>query len=362
MGAIIARNIKRVLIYRLGSLGDTIVALPSLHLIARAFPEAEKRVITNLPVSCKASPISIILNNSGLVQGYYFYSPRLRNLVEMLNLRHQIRGWRPEVLVYLAESRGGFKALRDAAFFKFLGIKNLIGVPYSKDLQENRYLGAEKGYEHEAARLARCLRPLGEVALDDRKVWDLGLITAEKARAEAALKDWPGKDRFIACSVGTKIDVNDWGEDNWAGVCKIFSKKHESYGLLLIGAADEFSLSEKLARAWSGPKLNLCGRLSPRETAWALKQAEMFVGHDSGPIHLAASVGLRCVGIFSARNKPGVWFPYGHHHKIIYHQTDCYGCNLEVCEKFQKKCIAGITINEVLDSLEQIICESKDGR
>ena len=48
---------RKVLIYRLGSLGDTVVALPSLHLIARAFPDAERRVLTNFPVSGKEAPI-----------------------------------------------------------------------------------------------------------------------------------------------------------------------------------------------------------------------------------------------------------------------------------------------------------------
>ena len=37
--------------YRLGSLGDMLVALPSLHLVARAFPEAERRMLTNFPVT-----------------------------------------------------------------------------------------------------------------------------------------------------------------------------------------------------------------------------------------------------------------------------------------------------------------------
>ena len=45
---------KRVLIYRLGSLGDTLVALPALHLVARAFPDAERRMLTNFPVKVKA--------------------------------------------------------------------------------------------------------------------------------------------------------------------------------------------------------------------------------------------------------------------------------------------------------------------
>ena len=48
-----SRGIRRVLIYRMGSLGDTVVALPALHLVDRAFPLAERRMLTNFPVNAK---------------------------------------------------------------------------------------------------------------------------------------------------------------------------------------------------------------------------------------------------------------------------------------------------------------------
>ena len=58
---------KRVLIYRLGSLGDTLVALPALHLVARAFPDAVRRMLTNFPVNVKAPAAAAILGDSRLV-------------------------------------------------------------------------------------------------------------------------------------------------------------------------------------------------------------------------------------------------------------------------------------------------------
>ncbi len=45
--------VKRVLIYRLGSLGDTLVALPALRLVARAFPNAERRIDDELSGECE---------------------------------------------------------------------------------------------------------------------------------------------------------------------------------------------------------------------------------------------------------------------------------------------------------------------
>src|ERR1700761_8089678 len=101
-----ASSTKRVLIYRLGSLGDMLVALPSLHLIARAFPDAERRLLTNFPVSSKAAPAGAIVGESGLVSGYFRYGVGTRSVVALARLWWEIRRWAPDVLVYLGPARG----------------------------------------------------------------------------------------------------------------------------------------------------------------------------------------------------------------------------------------------------------------
>src|ERR1700712_2267174 len=99
-------KVERVLIYRIGSLGDMLVALPSLHLVERAFPEAERRLLTNVPVSSKAAAAEAILGGSGLVGGYFRYAVGTRSVVELVKLWWKLRQWRPDVLVYLGPGRG----------------------------------------------------------------------------------------------------------------------------------------------------------------------------------------------------------------------------------------------------------------
>ncbi len=86
-----------------------------------------------------------------------------------------------------------------------------------------------------------------------------------------------------------------------------------------------------------------------------MELATLFVGHDSGPMHLAAAIGLPCVAIFSAHNKPGPWFPFGEGHRVIYHKVECYDCGLEKCERYAKKCIASITVDEVLEAATELL-------
>jgi heptosyltransferase-3 len=349
---------KRVLIYRLGSLGDTLVALPALHLAARAFPDAERRMLTNFPVNVKAPPAAAILENSGLVHGYYRYAVGTRNPGELLSLWWQIVRWRPQALVYIGGSRGVESARRDASFFRLCGIRRLIGVPVTEDMQQNRMEEPDKTLEPEGARLARNLAELGDARLDDPESWDLGLTIEEQARADEAVSPAAGLP-IIAVSVGTKVQSKDWGRENWRALLARVAALYPGHALTLSGSPPESEASEFAADGWreagGGPVINLCGVLTPRESAAAFGRARLFIGHDSGPMHLAAAVQTPCVAIFAARNKPRVWFPYGKQHRVVYHRTDCWGCGLETCIVERKKCITSITVEEVLGEVRAIL-------
>jgi len=349
---------RRVLIYRLGSLGDTLVALPALHLVAHAFPEAERRMLTNFPVNVKAPAAAAVLGDSGLIHGYFRYAVGTRNPRELLSLWWQIARWRPQVLVYMSASRGVEAARRDANFFRVCGIDNLIGVPVTEDMQQNRWQESEQALEPEAARLVRNLAELGGARLDDPDSWDLHLTAEEHAQAIEALQPAAGRP-IIAVSVGTKVQSKDWGRENWRVLLAELARRYPGHALNLSGSPQEIEASEFAADGWrkagGGTVVNLCGQLSPRESAAAFARAEIFIGHDSGPMHLAAAVQTRCVAIFAARNKPRVWFPYGRQHRVLYHQTDCWGCGLETCIVERKKCITSITVDEVLAEVRAVL-------
>jgi heptosyltransferase III len=364
---------RRVLVYRLGSLGDMLVALPALHLVARAFPAAERRMLTNIPVSTKAAAAAEILGGSGLVQGYMGYGVGTRRVGELARLWWTIVRWRPEVLVYLGSARGVEAARRDARFFRLCGLRRLVGVPLTEGMQRNYYGAATGGKDHamgdgnleaEASRLVRCIGELGEVGefadpgrLGDAASWDLGLSAEEHRAAALAIGDEALGSEMIAVSIGTKVQAKDWGKENWRALLGRVAAEFPGRALLLAGAAEESEASEFAAEGWrangGGAVVNLCGRLTPRESAAALARARLFVGHDSGPMHLAAAVGTPVVAIFAARNIPRQWFPFGKQHRVVYHRVECWGCGLETCIEQQKKCLMSITVDEVMEAVRQ---------
>ena len=364
---------QRVLVYRLGSLGDMLIALPSLHLVARAFPGSRRCLLTNVPVSSKAPAAAAILSNIEgpdglpLIEGYMRYVVGMRNPLELLKLALKIRRWRPDVLVYLAASRGLKAARRDRLFFRLAGVRRTVGVPLTEAMQANFY-GASAGntadlnLEPEAQRLARNLAELGDAHLDSPASWDLQLTPEEIAAADRSIADqldlaptpdWPAAyPGVLAVSVGTKVQAKDWGKDNWRSLLDAVAQEFPGRVLLLAGAPEESDASEYAAAGWiaqgGGPVVNLCGKLTPRQSAAAFARAQLFIGHDSGPMHLAAAVGTRCVAIFAARNIPRQWFPFGPDHRVLYHPVECMGCGLETCVVQKKKCILSITVDETL--------------
>ncbi len=332
---------QRVVIYRLGSLGDTVVALPCFHKIAATWPDAERIVLTNFPVSSKAAPLEMILRDSGLIDTAIAYPVGTRSLVELWHLARQMRALKAEVLVYITPPRGVHNALRDWLFFKLCGFPRIVGIPMSSDRQFPRVLSGRNQTrieERECERLARCLLELGPIDLDDPAVWDLRLTKAEMNRG-ALVQGGLAQTGFFAINMGGKAQSKDWGLDNWTALLKSLSRIYPGLGLLVVGAAEDSTRTQHIASAWSGLIIDACGRLSPRESAAAMQGARAFIGHDSGPLHLAAVSGVRCVGLFGNYNVPNRWHPWGSQHRIIHRMSG----------------LGNISVAEVVDAVQAVL-------
>ena len=345
-------QIRRVLIYRLGSLGDTVIALPALHLVAREFPLAERHMVTNVPVSAKAPAAAAILADSGLVHGYFRYQVSTRSLRALFALWWSVLRWRPQVLIYLGSARGVESARRDARFFRMCGVWRQIGVPVTEAMQASLPQQPGGTFEPECERLVRNLAELGRSAIETPEAWDLHLTEAERDHADTGLQPAGGRP-ILAVSMGTKMQSKDWGRDNWRALLARLGEHFPDYALVLFGVEQENEASVFAAEGWlqgAGRQalvVNLCGRMNPRESAACFVRARLFLGLDSGPMHLAAAFGTPCVAIFAARNVPRVWFPHGAGHRVIYHAVECMGCGLETCTVERKRCLTSISVAEV---------------
>jgi heptosyltransferase III len=314
-----SRETRTVLIYRLGSLGDTIVALPCFHKIARSFPNARRIVVTNIPVESHAPRLEDVLGRSGLIHGAITYPIRLRNPLLIRKLVATIRETRATTMIYLTRRESLLPVLRDILFFRTIGAREIIGAPIAMSKRNHR-VDAKTGVEEpEAERLSRQLATLGPIDLNDKASWDLDLQDDEIANAIETAKPLLNGP-FLAVHPGGKGSSKFWGEANWIWLLDQLSRFYPNIGLAVVGSAAESNYFSHIARAWTGTMMNLCGKLTVRECGAIMERAALFIGHDSGPMHLAASRGMRCVAIFGSQDPPNRWHPYGAGH-LVFHDV-----------------------------------------
>jgi heptosyltransferase-3 len=333
-----SHSAQALLILRIGSIGDTVVALPCFHAIARAFPEHRKILLTNVADSARASSVESVLGGTGLIDEALYFPLGRGKLGYLVALVRKLRRLKFAAAVYLAPRPTGLPVFRDLIFFRAAGIRTVIGAPFAGDARTCRVHPVTGELEYEAARLARSLAPAIPVDLS-KPNWDLRLTADEHATAAGRLAGLLGWRPILAISPGAKVRAKDWGEERWAALIRLLQVRIPAVSLVFVGAPDERQLTERLAQLWTGAKLNLCGDLTPRESAAVLGRCNMLVCHDSGPMHLAASQGTQCVALFGNFNQPRRWFPYGAEHRVIY----------------EPQGVQRISVERVVDSVEAAV-------
>jgi ADP-heptose:LPS heptosyltransferase len=327
-----------IVIYRLGSLGDTVVALPFFHAINRRFPGAERILLTNVPVSAKAPPAVAVLGANAFIDRVLSYPVGTRRPADVLSLMRSLRDTGADTLVFIgAGTRGVTAAWRDWLFFRAAGFRRIIGAPLSRELDAPNVDPRTGELEHETERLARCLALLGPHDLSDPAAWDFRLTAAEVAAGQAVLAPFWGRP-FLAINTGGKSPLKEWGEVRWLALLGQLADK--GLGLLVVGGVEDSERGDGYVASWPGPGVNACG-LGPRETVAALRHAALFIGHDSGPMHLAAAAGAPTIGLHGALFRPRVWHPMGGRVRMFHDQRGVANIEVDVVEAAARSLLSG---------------------
>lgn len=350
---------RNILIYRLGSLGDTVMALPAFNLIKRTYPSDRIHLLTNKPVDSKAPLAAAILGDAFDIEEVLTYPVGTRNPSTLLRLLRQIKALHVDTVINITAYRSRNTDNRDKLFFRAAGVKNLIGFDQNTDSYEINVDPKTGKTEWEAKRILERIKSIGKVDLNTCEWWDFHFSQKELKRAVEALGRFAESDQLVAVNAGTKMDQKEWGLANWQDFMQRLHIHFPQGKLVFVGAADEYNFSENCIESWKGDAINLCGKTNPRVSAAIIKKCMLFIGHDSGPIHLAGAVNTPILGIFSCRNIPDQWIPRGENKRLVFPETDCAKSTDPECQNEPDFCIRHISPKRVeneLVSLLQKIC------
>src|SRR5215475_1758496 len=97
---------SNLVIFRIGSIGDTVVALPCFHAIARSYPRHRKILLTNAVASSRESSVESVLKGSGLIDATVYFPVGAGQMTHSVGVWRELRQLNPEALVYLAPRPG----------------------------------------------------------------------------------------------------------------------------------------------------------------------------------------------------------------------------------------------------------------
>jgi ADP-heptose:LPS heptosyltransferase len=356
-------------VYQIGSLGDTLVSIPSYRAIRRKFgKDAEIIVLHNEPSDRRASAYSV-LAGSELVDGHIGFKQNEGRSTwkTLLSLWPRIATGAYSAAVYLAPGERSISAVnRDRFFFRSCGISNLYGFHATEPgiFQAKDSAGRPATVPHEAvmrqARLTKDGIPNNEA---DMIPPFMRPHESEILAAQAWIQDCgPVRAgiRYAAICPGSNQPAKLWPKDRFIEVGRRLVADGD-YMPIVIGGPAEKELGDEFLAAW-GEGLNAAGIFSVRESAALLSQCDFLVGLDTGTTHLAASVGVPCVALYADRDPAGQWTPLGTGHTILRHQVDCAGCGAVICPKPGHPCMSNITLEQVWDAILKTAHRASDLR
>jgi asparagine synthase (glutamine-hydrolysing) len=356
---------SRIVVYRIGQLGDTIVALPAMWAIRENFPDAKLTLLCDQHPHTNYILASGLLRDAGIFDDFMAYpvgklgTGTTRRATELLK---QLRERKFDTLVYLAPSaRSPVRVRRDSWFFRAAGIRTLIGMSgFPRFHPKTRDIPLE-ALPRESELLLLRLRESGlRVSLQHPR-FDLGLDEKELNEVNAwlaAQSQNDGERRWIAVGPGSKMPAKQWPLENYDAVVRDLIGAFDIWPIVFGGPEDR-EIGAGLIERW-GRGYNAAGALDVRAAGVALKRCQLYLGNDTGTMHLAAAAGVRCVAIFSSRERPGLWYPAGPGNRVFRSQIDCEGCGLKVCVTRNIECLRRIDHQSVFAACAELLAAADD--
>ena len=170
---------------------------------------------------------------------------------------------------------------------------------------------------------------------------------------------------FIAFGIGAGEAKRIWPAENFTELAVWLM---ENYGaqIVLIGSAAEASLGQQVQRNVAHKIINLVGTATLRQTAAVLKRCSLFVGNDSGPMHIAAAVDIPVVEISchplsgspTHHHSPQRFGPWGDSYVVLQPHLPRKPC-VEACTANEPHCILGVEVDQVKAGIsERFKCQA----
>ncbi len=338
------QTVKRVLVVRLRSIGDTVLATPSLIALKRFLPQ----VTVDILLEDWVAPVL-----DGFANVDSVITLERKSTSSRARVARQLRANHYDVVYNL---HGGTTA---TLLTRATGARHRVGYETYQYARLHNHLSPSssslwgRDKTHSVEQQLALLGWTG-VPVSDLPPTQLAVTVNAAAAIEARLQTAGlGGTAFAVIHPAAAFATKQWAAGNFARVAE--SLASQGFGVVAITTPAEIAIIEEMNR--SNVVTAAFTDLSLPEITALLKRARLFVGNDSGIAHMAAAVEAPSVVVFGSSNRAH-WRPWTANTaaEVVFEELDCQPCHGYFCEKFDEpECIKRVPVDRVIAAAERVL-------
>ena len=333
-----------IAVVRLSSIGDIVMTEPVVAALRRAYPDAEIAFVVKsryrelVDAHPDITRVHELRNSSVTGLGRLCSELRSHRYSTVVDLHHNLRS-----ILLGACARSSI-----VSTYRKREPGDAVRVRYRRQ--------AFRASKRLVSRYLDSLKPLGVGA--ERVRPRLFVSDASVAGARGRLSEWGlGEQTFAAVAPAALWSTKRWPAERFARVASVLASER-GLDILLVGSNADRGLCEDLLRgidAGSRRVVNAAGTTGLGEFAGVLGAARVFVGNDSGPMHMAMARGTPTVAIFGPTD-PGQ-FDFADD-AVVYADLECSACSFygtKTCRLGHWNCMDTIAAESVLAATFELL-------
>jgi heptosyltransferase II len=332
--------LRKILIRAPNWVGDAVLAIPALKALRSHFPDAE--------ITLLVRPWVAGLFTSAPFIDKVWAEAKPATLSDWTRITKNIRSFRYDLALLLPNSF-------ESALMMFLArVPRRIG--YATDGRTwmlTNSIAPAPGFRHQV----HYYLDLAKVLEADAEPPSITIEATPEERANARkLLEAEGVPRnapFMVLNPGAAYgSAKRWDENRFAAVADtLVGEMH--LAVALIGSENERPIAEKICGRMSNPSAVVTGKTSLETLIGVIAESSLMVTNDSGPMHIAAALGVPTVAIFGSTDER-VTAPFGGRTRVVKNPVECSPCLLRECP-IDHRCMKGVSVEDVCRAARDVL-------
>ena len=343
-------SVRRVLVVRLRSIGDTVLTTPSLFALRRFLPHTQIDIVLEDWVAPVLEGSDLVDRVIALTRGSQTGRARLARELRATryDVVYNLHGGTTATLLTRAT---GAKYRVGFGHYQYARLHNQV-APSSLEIWQRPTLHS---VEQQLALIGWTGVPVTDRPATRLSVTERSLRSVSEKLVAAGLEN---EDKpFAVIHPAAAFDTKQWASENFARVAEALSAR----GLIPVAivAPKEVPVVKLLVEQTTAPIISLSDLSLPEVTALT-SRARLFVGNDSGIAHIAAAAGAPCVVVFGSSNVTH-WRPWTTNpNEVVREEMSCQPCHGYFCAEFEKpECILRIPVERVIGAIDRILTDDR---